>query len=37
MMLKTSCTAADVYDEDRKHNLELPLFYGNMEKVFAEL
>lgn len=26
-----------VYDEDRKHNLELPLFYGNMEKVFAEL
>ncbi len=26
-----------VYDEGRKHDLELPLFYGNMEKVFAEL
>lgn len=26
-----------VYDGGGKHNLELPLFCGNMEKVFAEL
>lgn len=26
-----------VYDEGKKHGLELPLFYGNMEKVFAGL
>lgn len=24
-----------VYDEGRKHDLELPLFYGNMNRVFA--
>lgn len=24
-----------VYDEGKKHGLELPLFYGNMERVFA--
>lgn len=24
-----------VYDEGKKHGLSLPLFYGNMDRVFA--
>lgn len=26
-----------VYDEGKRHGLELPLFYGNMDKVFSEI
>lgn len=26
-----------VYDEGKSHGLELPLFYGNMDRVFAKI
>jgi len=28
---------AGMNDEGKKHGLELPLFYGNMDKVFSEI